>query len=63
MTSDRNIAAARYDAAALVQFASQLFQRTGWAEARAATVAEILVEGDLLGHTTHGMQRLARYLV
>jgi L-lactate dehydrogenase len=29
---------------------------------KARTVAEILVEGDLLGHTTHGLQLLAPYL-
>ena len=29
---------------------------------KAAAVAEILVEGDLLGHTTHGLQLLAPYL-
>jgi LDH2 family malate/lactate/ureidoglycolate dehydrogenase len=29
---------------------------------RAAVVADILVEGDLMGHTTHGLQLLASYL-
>jgi LDH2 family malate/lactate/ureidoglycolate dehydrogenase len=72
MIAARDPAPARYDAAVLVRFATQLLQRTrpadaglaeaGLAEDRAATVAEILVEGDLLGHTTHGLQLLAPYL-
>ena len=30
--------------------------------ARAATMAEVMVEGDLLGHDTHGLDQLAGYL-
>lgn len=52
----------RYDAAALIAFAATLFERAGMEPAKAASVAEILVEGDLLGHDTHGLAQLAPYL-
>jgi L-lactate dehydrogenase len=52
----------RYDAAALAGFAAGLLSAAGLAPKRAATVAEVLVEGDLLGHTTHGLHLLAAYL-
>jgi LDH2 family malate/lactate/ureidoglycolate dehydrogenase len=53
---------ARYSADALRDFARALLLRTGLDEAKASDVAEILVEGDLLGHTTHGLALLAPYL-
>lgn len=53
---------ARYPAPTLVAFASALLARAGLEADKAGTVAEILVEGDLLGHTTHGLQLLAPYL-
>jgi L-lactate dehydrogenase len=52
----------RYDAAALAGFAADLLSAAGLAPERAATVAEVLVDGDLLGHTTHGLHLLAPYL-
>lgn len=52
----------RYRADALREFASALLTKSGLAADRAATVAEILVEADLMGHTTHGLQLLAPYL-
>jgi LDH2 family malate/lactate/ureidoglycolate dehydrogenase len=52
----------RYDAAALVAFARALFAAAGCDEDKAQTLAEVLVEGDLLGHTTHGLQLAAGYL-
>lgn len=52
----------RYPAPALCAFASQLLQRAGLAADRADDVAAVLVEGDLMGHTTHGLQLLALYL-
>lgn len=55
-------AAARFDAAPLEQFAQTLLERTGLAGDRARDVAAILVEGDLLGHDTHGLQLLPTYL-
>jgi L-lactate dehydrogenase len=53
---------ARYPAAGLRAFAARLLERGGLAADRAACVAEILVEGDLMGHTTHGLQLLGPYL-
>ncbi|MBI4625257.1 MAG: Ldh family oxidoreductase [Verrucomicrobia bacterium] len=52
----------RYPAAALTEFATALLHRAGLDADMAATVAAILIEGDLLGHTTHGLQLLAPYL-
>ena len=51
-----------YDAAALVAFADGLLQRAGLDAAMAASVAQTLVDGDLLGHDTHGLALLAGYL-
>jgi LDH2 family malate/lactate/ureidoglycolate dehydrogenase len=53
----------RYRADELVLFASALLERAGMPRDRARTVAEVLVEGDLLGHDTHGLDQLAGYLV
>jgi LDH2 family malate/lactate/ureidoglycolate dehydrogenase len=53
---------ARYPAPVLRAFASRLLQGAGLAADRADDVAAILVEGDLLGHTTHGLQLLGPYL-
>ena len=53
---------ARYAAGALRSFAAQLLEKTGLAAERAAVVADVLVEADLLGHDTHGLDMLARYL-
>ncbi|GAA0569260.1 Ldh family oxidoreductase [Craurococcus roseus] len=52
----------RYAAAALRRFAAVLFESSGMEAEKAATVAEILVEGDLLGHDTHGLAQLGPYL-
>jgi LDH2 family malate/lactate/ureidoglycolate dehydrogenase len=52
----------RYDAAVLVEFAKSLLSAAGMPGDRAADVADILVEADLLGHDTHGLQLLASYL-
>ena len=51
-----------YRAQALVQFASTLLQRAGMGTSQADCVANTLVEGDLLGHDTHGLQLLAGYV-
>ncbi len=51
-----------YAADALRAFATRLLQRAGLAEERASVVAEVLVEADLLGVTTHGLDMLGRYL-
>src|SRR5688572_16641896 len=52
----------RYPAAALEQLARQLLAAAGMPEDKAEAVACVLVEGDLMGHTTHGLQLLAPYL-
>ena len=52
----------RYDAERLICFAGSLLKKSGLSPERAAVVADILVEGDLIGHTTHGLQLLAPYL-
>ena len=53
---------ARYPATALRSFAQALLAKSGLADDRAAVVADVLVEGDALGHTTHGLALLAAYL-
>ena len=52
----------RYRADELVLFASALLERGGMARDRARAMADVLVEGDLLGHDTHGLDQLAGYL-
>ncbi len=52
----------RYKASDLVKFAQTLLQQGGLAPIPARDTAEILVEGDLLGKTTHGLHLLAVYL-
>lgn len=52
----------RYAAAELIKFASALLSAAGLDAEKARVVAEILVEGDLLGHSTHGLHQLGSYL-
>lgn len=52
----------RFPASDLVVFALGLLTRAGLDPEKAEAVAEVLVEGDLLGHTTHGLALLAPYL-
>jgi LDH2 family malate/lactate/ureidoglycolate dehydrogenase len=52
----------KFHAAALQQFGESLLTSSGLAPDRARDVAEILLEGDLLGHTTHGFALLPAYL-
>jgi L-lactate dehydrogenase len=52
----------RIPAPQLITFATRLLAHAGLEAAKAATVAEVLVEGDLLGHTTHGLALLPAYL-
>jgi LDH2 family malate/lactate/ureidoglycolate dehydrogenase len=52
----------RMDAAALVRFAEACGRAAGLPEDKARDVAEVLVEGDLMGHDTHGLNLLASYL-
>jgi LDH2 family malate/lactate/ureidoglycolate dehydrogenase len=52
----------RYRPADLIGFAQQLFARAGCDADKPAVMAELLVEADLLGHTTHGLALAAGYL-
>ena len=50
-----------YRAEELVAFADALLQKAGLAAPMAGSVARTLVDGDLLGHDTHGLSLLAGY--
>lgn len=52
----------RYRADALNTFARELLVAAGMPGDKAAAVADILGDGDLMGHTTHGLQLLPSYL-
>lgn len=52
----------RYDAEALRDFATSLFMAAGLEQSKAAAVSDILVEADMLGHDTHGLELATRYL-
>ena len=52
----------RHSATALISFAESLLNKTGLDADKSNAVAEILVEGDLMGHDTHGLNLLASYL-
>src|ERR1051325_3644096 len=52
----------KYDATALCKFAKALLLASGLDDDRAFDVADVLLEGDLLGHTTHGLALLPLYL-
>jgi LDH2 family malate/lactate/ureidoglycolate dehydrogenase len=51
----------RWAAEALTDFAGQLLAAAGFDAEKAEVTARLLVEADLLGHTTHGLQLLAPY--
>ena len=51
-----------YSADALRDYGSALLQKAGLAASMADSVARTLVEGDLLGHDTHGLALLAGYV-
>lgn len=52
----------RFDAGDLVAFARAALEGIGLSSRLSPAVAEILVEGDLLGHDTHGLALLPAYL-
>jgi L-lactate dehydrogenase len=52
----------RYRADELVVFAATILEKAGLARDRARTMADVIVEADLLGHDTHGLDQLAGYL-
>jgi LDH2 family malate/lactate/ureidoglycolate dehydrogenase len=53
---------ARFGVEALTDWAQALLVATGLDAPLAADVAQVLVEGDLLGHDTHGLALLSGYL-
>jgi len=52
----------RYESKALIDFAGALFTAAGMPADRATVVARLLVEADLMGHDTHGLNLAAGYL-
>lgn len=56
------MASERIPAEILRRFAGRLLQAAGLEEDKARDVADVLVEGDLLGHDTHGLALLASYV-
>jgi LDH2 family malate/lactate/ureidoglycolate dehydrogenase len=52
----------RYRHTDLIPFAHHLLIAAGLDQDKAQAVATILVEGDLMGHTTHGLAQLPGYL-
>jgi len=55
-------AESKYEAGALRSFAQALLERAGVDVEIARDVAAVLLDGDLLGHTTHGLALLSPYL-
>jgi LDH2 family malate/lactate/ureidoglycolate dehydrogenase len=54
--------AEHFRASDLVGFATRLFEAAGLDAEKAAVTGELLVEADLMGHTTHGLQLAVPYL-
>lgn len=54
--------AVRYNAEDLIAFSEALFIKAGMDKDKAGIVAPLLVEADLMGHTTHGLQLCGPYL-
>lgn len=52
----------RFRAPEIQAYASALLESSGLSSDIAREVAEVLLEGDLLGHDTHGLHLLAGYL-
>ena len=52
----------KYKVEDLKRFADSLLQAAGLSAEKSQAVGDILVEGDLLGHTTHGLGLLGPYL-
>jgi len=52
----------KYSAVSLIDFATQILEANGMQQEMALDVAQVLVEGDLLGHDTHGLALLSPYV-
>lgn len=55
-------ASSRVPAAPLTDFAVRLLDAAGMEHDKSVVIAEVLVEADLMGHDTHGLNLLAGYL-
>ncbi|MBI1398223.1 MAG: Ldh family oxidoreductase [Betaproteobacteria bacterium] len=51
-----------FSAPSLIHFATRLLDAAGMDPAKSPVIAEVLVEADLMGHDTHGLNLLAPYL-
>ena len=60
--SPSQVSTVHYRAADLVSYATRLFEAAGCDGDKAPIIAELLVEADLMGHTTHGLHLVAPYL-
>lgn len=60
--AEQALATNRYVANTLLGFANGLLVQAGVDAEIASVVADVLLEGDLLGHDTHGLALLASYL-
>ncbi len=56
------VEAARYDYAGLRDFTTRLFEAAGYDPGKADATSEILLEADLMGHSTHGLALVPWYL-
>jgi len=54
--------AARHDVRRLNRFAARLFEKAGMPADRAARVAALLIDADMMGHDTHGLNLAPQYL-
>ncbi|CAN0169151.1 unnamed protein product, partial [Chrysoparadoxa australica] len=52
----------RYPKDSLLQFAQALLKKAGMNDVMVSDTAEVLVEADLMGHTSHGLNMLTPYL-
>ena len=52
----------RFEPASLIVFAKQLFLKAGLDHEKADVIAQRLVDADLMGHSTHGLQLAPMYL-
>ena len=52
----------RYEVEALLRFTSQLLRKAGFPDDKADVTAGLLVDADLMGHTTHGLALAGPYL-
>ena len=60
--SSASVGPDHYRAADLTSYATRLFEAAGCDGDKAPIIAELLVEADLMGHTTHGLHLAAPYL-